>query len=67
MHLSKEQRKQRADARIAGRTAFKNKLTLADNPYEAGTDFHSQWDTGWQESEHLKRLNDEIDYFTRTL
>lgn len=50
MRLTKEQRYDRALARREGQTAFANGLTLANNPYEAGTDCHCQWDVGFEEA-----------------
>ena len=50
MRLTKEQRYNRALARREGQTACANGLTLASNPYEAGTDCHCQWDVGFEEA-----------------
>jgi hypothetical protein len=49
MHLNKQQRYERTQARLQGRAAFRNGLTLADNPYEFGTDCNGQWDVGFEE------------------
>lgn len=50
----------RAQARIAGRVAYKEGKTRSDNPYEAGTDAHTQWSVGWDDEDWAKFRADRL-------